>query len=441
MEQGVEVLRVINWVEYGKTVLHPIALFLLIIMVYVVLHSDKTFFIIPFIIIAALITHMQRIVLGTFDFSMIRIILIAGVLRILLRNDVNKFEWQKIDTSIIAYIIVLSLAYVLLRRTSSALVNRLGLAFEVLLTYFLLRMYVNSFQQIIVFIRAFSYVFLVIAIFMTIEQRTQYNIFSIFGGVAERTAMREGRVRAQGAFSHPIMAGTFGAAFMPLFWGLYTIGGFKNKAHAILGIISSIVITWASSSSGPVITLLSSFFGIFMWKMRNYMNTIVKMSVVAIILLDIVMDARVWHLISRIDIVGGSTGYHRYLLIDQTIRNFPEWALLGVRTTGHWGWGLNDVTNMFISQAVHGGIGSLLLFLIIIWHGFSSVGEAMKENDSNKMKYKKMFWSWGVVLFAHCVSFFGVGYFGQMIFFWYLTLGLIACLPMLNDGLSSRNEA
>ncbi|WP_319562191.1 hypothetical protein [Marispirochaeta sp.] len=441
MEEEIEVLRQIDWIEYGQTVLHPFAVLLVAIMAIVLLNSRSTFFLIPFLVIAAFITHMQRFVIFSLDFSMLRILMVTGILRVSLRNDTHKFEWEKMDSLIIAYIIVLSIAYVALRQNSSAIINRLGVGFETLLAFFLIRMYLNSIIQIRYFIKALSYVFILVAIFMTIEHLTHHNLFSVFGGVNSVTRIREGRLRAQGAFSHSIMAGTFGAAFMPLFWGLKAIGNRKEKQLAVAGIISSFVITWASSSSGPIITLMASSFAIIVWKGRRFLRYLILGSVYMIIILHIVMKAPVWHLISRIDIVGGSTGYHRYFLIDQTINRFSEWALLGVKTTGHWGWGLNDVTNMFIGQAVKGGVMTLILFLLIVHNGFLSVKRAIEEVPIDD-KVQKLFWSWGAVLFAHCVSFFGVSYFGQMYFFWTLTLGILASLPVIakNNDITIGNE-
>jgi len=362
---------------------------------------------------------------------MIRILIIGALLRIILRNDCHRFEWEKNDTLIISYIFVLSISYILLRQTNSAIFNRMGFAFETLFTFFIIRTYIHSILQIIIFIRSLAFVCFLLAIFMYIEHITQRNLFAIFGGVHEITPMREGRLRAQGAFSHPIMAGTFGAAFLPLFWGLRAIGTEKDKKIAILGIISSLFITWASSSSGPVITLLSSILAIFIWNFRIYLKLFHTIIILLLVGLHIIMEAPVWHLISRIDIVGGSTGWHRYYLIDQTILRFREWAFVGIRSTGHWGWGLNDVTNMFVKQAIDGGILALLFFVLLIFFCFRSVKKAIKNNATDT-EQNKFYWAWGAVLFSHCVSFLGVSYFGQMNFFFFFTLGIITCLPTID---------
>jgi hypothetical protein len=50
------------------------------------------------------------------------------------------------------------------------------------------------------------------------------------------------------------------------------------------------------------------------------------------------MKAPVWFLIARIDLAGGSSGYHRAMLIDTFLRHFGDWWLLGTKDAFSWGW-------------------------------------------------------------------------------------------------------
>ena len=422
-----EDLRQIQFAEYGQTVLHPLAVFLTLVMFIWLLATDTRRILIPLLIVGAVITHLQRVVLGSFDFTMIRLLLMGVYLRVILRSDSWRFRWTRMDTFFVLYVVSASIAYVALWRTSAAVTNRLGFAFDAFLAFFAVRLYFRRSEQVHALMRGFAVIMVLVAFTMMIEQLTRYNMFSIFGGVRPITGMREGRLRAQGAFSHAILAGTFGAVFLPLAWGLRSTGRPADRVLSNLGIAGGVLMTYASSSSGPILSLLASVFGIAMWRYRHYARQLVRWSVVGLIALHFYMQAPVWHLISRVDLVGGSTGWHRYALIDATIRNFDQWAVAGVYTTGHWGWGLNDVTNMFVLQAVRGGAITLLFFVLVIFKGFSHVRDAMPSSVPSMSH--KLAWSWGVVLFAHCVSFFGVSYFGQMNFFWYLTLGVLCALP------------
>lgn len=432
-----EDLRQIEWREYGETVLHPLSVALLLVMVAWVLFRHDRYILIPLLVLGAFVTSVQRLVIASFDFTIVRLLLVAFLARAVLRNDTEKLEWTAMDTLFVLYVFAASAAYIALRGSSEAVTNRLGFAFNALLTFFVVRVYLTREEQLWVLIRAFCVVLALVAFAMTIEQLTQYNVFSVFGDVSPITGMREGRIRARGAFSHAILAGTFGAVFLPLAWGLRGTGRSDDRQLANIGITGGVVMTFASASSGPIISLLAALFGIVMWQYRQHLRRLIRWAVLGLVALHFYMQAPVWHLISRVDLVGGSTGWHRYALIDRAISNFGEWAVFGVHTTGHWGWGLNDVTNMFVLQGVRGGFLTLVLFILVIRKGFHFVGRSVDQ--SNSTMQGKLSWCWGAVLFAHCVTFFGVSYFGQMEFFWYLSLAVICSLPRLSER--RRKEA
>ena len=121
--------------------------------------------------------------------------------------------------------------------------------------------------------------------------------------------IREGRLRCQGAFSHPILAGCFWASVLPLMAATYwqrTV----PKWLMMAGIASVFVIIGACASSTPVMGVLFGFLGAAMFPIRPWMRSIRWVMVLALLCLHMVMKAPVWHLISRVDVVSGSTGWH-----------------------------------------------------------------------------------------------------------------------------------
>ena len=146
--------------------------------------------------------------------------------------------------------------------------------------------------------------------------------------------------------------------------------------------------------------------------------------------LHIVMKAPVWHLISRVNIVEGSTGWHRYHLIDQAINRFSEWALLGTRDTGHWGFMLVDITNQYVLEGVQGGVLTLILFIILLFMAVKTVG----SYSLRMMPITEQWFAWGfcVSILGHCISFLGVSYFGQIRMLLYLTFALVAFIYDVN---------
>jgi hypothetical protein len=141
--------------------------------------------------------------------------------------------------------------------------------------------------------------------------------------------------------------------------------------------------------------------------------------------LHLVMKAPVWDLVSRIDLTGGSSGYHRYQLIDQCIRHFWDWAFVGTKDFGNWGWDMWDLSNQYVAAADTTGLVPLILFLVMIVVGFRYVGRARRASSSDR-KQEMFIWALGASMFANVVAFFGIAYFDQTIIAWYGLLAMIA---------------
>ena len=87
----------------------------------------------------------------------------------------------------------------------------------------------------------------------------------------------------------------------------------------------------ASMSSTAVLGIAAGFGALWLWRVRRSLAPI-RWTIVAVLVgLNFAMKAPVWALIARINLTGGSSGYHRYQLIDQAIRRFGEWWLLGTK--------------------------------------------------------------------------------------------------------------
>ena len=146
-------------------------------------------------------------------------------------------------------------------------------------------------------------------------------------------------------------------------------------------------------------------------------------------LLHLIMKNPVWHLIARIDFVGGSTGWHRFNLFDQFLRRFGEWWLIGTQSTAHWGEGLEDVTNQFVLEGATGGLLTLCIFVAIVVLAFREVG-LLRQGVQESRWREALAWSFGVALFVHVTAFFAVSYFAQIIVIWYLLLATIVSIRL-----------
>jgi hypothetical protein len=161
------------------------------------------------------------------------------------------------------------------------------------------------------------------------------------------------------------------------------------------------------------------------------------------------MKAPVWALIQRVDLTGSSSGFHRYLLVDQCIRHFGEWWLIGVRNYNEWGFDTWDLSNQYVEYAVTGGLATLVTFILVISRGFGRLGTARRLVKGDR-KREWSLWCLCAALQAHVVAYFGIGYFDQVQVAWYLLLAIIGVttseaipsrVSQVQEALASNRQA
>jgi len=114
-------------------------------------------------------------------------------------------------------------------------------------------------------------------------------------------------------------------------------------------------------------------------------------------------------------------------VIDQCIRHFSDWWLIGVKETGSWGWDIWDAQNQFVNVAETGGLAALILFIVMITRCFASIGKARKSVEGDRRR-EWCLWLLGAALFSHTVGFFGVNYFDQTRVSWLALLAMISAV-------------
>jgi hypothetical protein len=350
-----------------------------------------------------------------------------GFARLLLHGEPIKVKKKStIDTAMVLWSISGIVTGTLLNSgLFAAFVNRLGVSFDSLGLYFLFRCLIQKWEDVDYAVRGFMFMSIPVAIAFWIEHETGHNSFAFLGGVPFITAVRDGRLRCQGAFAHPILAGCFWASLMPLFFARLK-GVSKGRLEAIAGLTASGLIVLFCASSTPVMAIIFGIIGAYMFYLRNQMRLIRWLVLLTLVSLHIVMNKPVWHLISRIDISGGSTGWHRYNVIDAAIHHFSEWWMLGTLSTADWGVHAGDITNQYLLEGVRGGFITMGLFVVIIYLSFNAVGRLWRSVSNNH--HLCVAWALGVSLFIHAMNFMAVSYFGQITMVWYLLLAMIASL-------------
>jgi len=405
----------------GPSTITELTLFLTVALAIVVLIVPRRYILLPYVFGACFVPADQTLMIGELNFQVLRILVVVGMLRLAVRSEVTPIRWNRIDRLLLAWFVVGTIIYVIQWRSFGAFINRCGRLVEWLCLYWVFRQTVRSWADL-----RFAYVALAVCAlgllpFVAVERATGQNPFALLGRVATYT--REEQYRCQATFPHSIMMGLFWATLVPLFVGFARQQAkYRWLLWAAVG-ASSLMILWTASST-PILTLAAVAALLVAFPLRSYTGLAAWSIVGMTVVLHVVMKAPVWHLVARVGVVSGSTGWHRYNLINEAIRHFSEWMLLGTRNTGAWGWGLDDVTNQYILEGVRGGLITLVLFCMVLFVGARAVLRLSLQSRDRSEAF--LGWSAFVTMIAHGVSFIGVSYFGQIDMIWYLLLAGIA---------------
>lgn len=413
---------------YGQTSLHPLALAVVIILCLITFSVARRLALAPLMVAATVLPMSQRIIIAGADFTLMRVLLLAYLVRVFAKGENKDLKWNPVDTAIVLWTLAGVIVMTIHFGTTSALINRIGWAFDILVAYFAVRCLVRQLEDVLSLAKIIAIVSIPIAAFFAVETTTHRNLFSIFGGVPAETVMREGKFRCQGAFAHPILAGTFWASTLPLMWMLWR----QEGAHrlALLGTAATLVIIYACSSSTPMLSAAVAAGGLALFPYRFKRRKMWIGLLISLVILHFTMKQPVWHLMSRVDLVGGSTGWHRYVIFDAFINFFDRWWVSGDHDPQSWGvWEMRDITNQFILEGLRGGLLTLLCFVLLLVRSFAAVGKALTAIEPLKDRVaEKVIWLIGVTLLVHTFTFFGVSYFGQMTAILYIHFGLAGAL-------------
>ena len=390
---------------------------------------------IPILMGAALVTREQELEIASAHFTVIRILVVLGMIRITLKNERIAGGINNIDIFIVLWAAVLFFTSAF--HSSAAWMYRAGIIWSELGCYFLLRCFLQGREDVFKVFKSTFLILLPVALFMLIEKATGKNLFGVLYGGDSSALLRNGNFRARGAFSHPILAGTVGAACFP--WAYVLSKSFRLIGS--VGMLTGLAIVFASKSSGPIMMLMFTLFAMMLWPYKKYLAMIRWAGLLFVLVLDAAMKDPIYYLMARIDLSGGSQGYFRARLIQSSIERLNEWWLAGTDYTRHWmSTGIHanstatDITNHFLAMGVMGGFPLMLLWVMVLVSAFSSVGESLKKHENAPPEQQFLIWTLGAVLFGHITNYFSISYFDNSVIFFYL---LLACIGAVAADKSS----
>jgi len=337
----------------------------------------------------------------------------------------NKFPGglNRVDQVVVLWtvsaLVILSLQWM----NMQALIHNLGDFLDAVGGYLVVRSLIPDGDAIRRAVKALAMVCVIQGIFMVNEQIAHVNVFGYLGGASLGVTVRDGHIRSEGVMGC-LYAGAFSGAVIPLFLWLWTER--KSRMVAYAGLAGASAMVAASYSSTSWMALAGSLLGLCFWPLRKHMRIVRWGLALTLVALHLVMNGPVWSLIARVDLTGSSSGYHRYYLVNNCIRHFSDWWLLGYKYFNLWGWDMWDLSNQFVVVALTGGLVSLVFYIAIFSGSFGAIGKARKRVDGDRAR-EWLLWCLGADLFANVVAHFGINYMAQMM----MTLfPLLACISV-----------
>jgi hypothetical protein len=373
----------------------------------------------------------EHLLIAGLHFYLLRVLILFGVTRVLLRGELSSIRPNGIDGVLIAGLVVHTFLFLMFDGTNTTLNGRLGTLYDAVGVYLLVRASVRSVDDALAVLKACAVVVIPLAVPFIMESVSGRNAFAALGGVPPLSEIRDGHVRSTGPFKHPILAGTFAATTMPLFVGLWASGK-ASRVVVTFAIASVTIIVITSRSSGPLSAFAVASVGLLIWPCRNMMRVIRWGMLLALLGLALVMKQPIWFLIARVSDLTGGGGWYRSGLIDAAVQHFDEWWLIGTGYTAHWmATGVTDTSadlvNQFVAQGVNGGLLTVLLFVWLLVKCFQAVGTGL-NTPGHSSRTQFAIWSMGCGLAGHVASFFSVSYYDQIIIFWCLLIGSIVAV-------------
>src|ERR1700677_4295453 len=226
----------------ADTVLNPAVLILILVACAFICFAPRQKALAAFLTAGILIPIDQVLVLAGVHFPMLRVLAIFGLVRILKEKYASK-TWlfvggfNKLDRAVILLAVSTAVSGVILFREFGAVVYQAGNLCTVLGSYLLLRLLIRNEDDIVRGIKVLAWITAFCAIVMTYERTTGQNPYAMLGGARAAAyahlVERADKFRAQGPFGHSILAGTFGAVVVPLFFALWL----KDKKYRKIAVV------------------------------------------------------------------------------------------------------------------------------------------------------------------------------------------------------------
>ena len=397
------------------SVLHPLVAVGVLIAIVLMLTLERKKAMVPFLVAGLMIPWGQVLVIGGMHFTMMRILILAGLARGVWSKAKSSEGWfgtgfNGIDQAMVLWLTFSYVIVTLQWMNSEMVIASLGNLVDALGGYLVVRFFISDGETIRTAIKTLAMICVVHGVFMIGEQITGVNVFSLVGGLSMTDSIiRNGHLRSSGVMG-PLGEGVFAGVLVPIFLWLRTEK--KSRMAAIAGLAGATAMLVTTHASTPWLALGGGLIGLSLWPLRKEMRVIRWGFVLTLVALHLYMKSPVWHLISDVNLTGDSSSWHRYTLINQTIIHFSDWWLLGFKNYAGWDWDMWDTSDLFVATALTGGLISLAFLILVFKRSFGAIGTTRRHVEGDP-KQEWFLWCLGSALFSVVVSSIGIAFIYQ----------------------------
>ena len=398
--------------------------------------------------------------LGTIDFNVCRIIIVAICIRMFIRAPkVDRFKFIWLDRFVVIYLFCQVLVSLTRMPFLMVLESRGGAMFDTVLPYFAVRMVVTTKQRYLELLKSILLISAPLAFLGLYQSVTGHNVagflrkYAAWGNTEQLSEMRYGFYRANVTFPVPIMFGLYFAMFGAICAAVLKSSRKYETLYGI-GLLIMCIGVFSSFSSGPWVAAMLAVFFIVFYRWRRHWKIAAGLIAMVSLCVEIISNRHFY------DVLGGfalsvQTAWYRSRLISV--------ALFEGGMSGHWltggpsgiAWAASidgrkhvDIVNHYILILYLYGLTGLIPFLCMTIAAVKKLIQSFKICVSESDKW--IVWCLSGGMFGVLLAVLSVSLFGQPLTVFYMMLGLCGSIPLIirrpefyrlnSMGHSQRNE-
>ena len=384
---------------------------------------------------------------GTIDFTVCRIVIIAIYAKLLFGTELPyRFEFIWLDKLIIIYFLCHIIAGLQTMPVGFFLVNRGGAIFDQVLPYFAVRLVVRQKEHFFTLLKGCLIIAAPLSLLGFYQCLTGDNPvaflqkYAAFGASLKYIPEpRAGFYRANITFGETIMFGFFFAMLGPICCGL--LQNVRRNKWLYFGGVGLMALGVFSSMSGGAMlaAILASVFIVFYY-FREHWKIVTATIVSGCVFLEIVCKHHFYYFPARFSFSEG-TAWYRGRLLDIVLFEggmSGHWLLgYGYRNPG-WGpmiegWSGTDLVNAYLAILCCYGLMGLIPFVFVVWAAMRRLFIAFRRSTLGSEKW--FIWCLSGSMFGLLAGMMTASLFGPPATVFYIMLGFCGVMPnLVNRG-------